>query len=114
MKSVKKTITAANLDTGNEQQIVAEIINNQNNREHPQEMLVINNTGATIGLLYIQSDEENTERQANDQFHDFIPLDTGRSSGILPAQLKYIYAKKLDGTASTDLDLYLTSYLVDY
>jgi type 1 fimbria pilin len=107
MKSIKHTVTASNLNTGVEQQIEVMFIDENNDSMIPQEIIVINNTGAELALLYIDSDDEDTIRTNNPQFFDFIPIDSGKSNGSLPYSVQYIYVKKLGGVATANLDIYV-------
>ena len=115
MKSIKKTVTTTNLNTGVAQAVTVYIAQNEENlEEYANEVVFVNNTGATIGILYLQTDDEVTLRDNYNQFYDFIPLDTGRSTGAIPHLTKYIYVKLLAGTATANLDFYLLSHTVKY
>jgi len=117
MKSIKKTVTTAQLNTGAAQKITIYIPSNENGlEEYPNEVLFVNNTTTDIEVLYIQTDEEDTLRTNNPQFFDFIPLDSGRGTGLVPHLCKYLYVRRKSGSAAAtvDLDFYLLSYIPRY
>ena len=111
MKSVKKSVTLANLNTGNAQEIDLKITDEQGIDKVPMELVIVNDTGCDLGIVYIANATEKALYTSTPAYFDFIPIDSGRLSSILPASIRYIYVKKLSGTASADLDLYCLNYV---
>ena len=105
MKSIKHTVTAASLNAG-EQSITIEITDERGNKKIPASIVWNNPTGATIGVLYIDSDDELALRGTKPEYFDFLPLEADRTSGALPSSVKYIILDVLSGTAGADLEFW--------
>lgn len=108
MRNINYTITAANLNTGTEQETDIEITENGNLMRADQ-ILINNVTGASLGYIILENDAEKTNRVANPTHYDFVPLETGKNYFNLDTP-KYIIIKKLSGTASADLEMYCINY----
>ena len=100
MKSIKKTALAASLNAG-EVEINITITDENGNTKIPASIVFQNDTGADIGLLYIDSDEEKALRVTHPQYFDFLPLESGQTSGALPSSVKYIILTTLNATTAT-------------
>jgi len=111
MKTIKQTITSGVFNTTNETKIEVSITDETGRVLYPQEILFVNDTDAAIGVLYIQNDEELADKNKYPDWYQYVSLDANRSNGLLPANLKYIFVKKLSGTATGNLDFYLISYV---
>jgi hypothetical protein len=108
MKVTKHTIAAATIEIGDEISTdvrITDLVDSSKNRL-PSNLVVVNNTAAEIGIMYIDDDEELAVKAANPTEYEFLPLDTGKSVGLLPSSIQYIIIKKLSGTAAGDLILY--------
>ena len=111
MKCVKHTITLANLNGGTAQEIDLSLTDEKSIDRIPSEMMVNNATGATIGIVFLDSDAEKTVMTANPTMFDYIPLNPGVSSSVLPASVKYLEIKLLAGVAVANLDIYSFNYI---
>lgn len=111
MKCVKHTISSANLNTGTAQEIDLALTDEKGIVRIPSEMVIVNNTGATIGIVFLDSASEKTVMTANPTMFDYIPLNPGTSASTLPASIKYLEIKLLSGVASTALDIYTCNYI---
>jgi hypothetical protein len=111
MKCVKNTITSTNLNTGNVQEIDTSLTTEIGVVKIPSEILIVNNTGANLGLIFLDSDAEKAVWTANPSMFDYLPIVSGKSAGILPTSIKYIEIKLLSGSCSSNLDIYVFNYI---
>lgn len=111
MKCVKHTISSVNLNTGNAQEIDLSLTDEKSIDRIPSEMVIVNNTGAIIGIVFLNSDEEKTVMATNPAMFDYIPLSPGTSSSSLPASIKYLEIKLLSGSAISALEIYALNFI---
>ena len=111
MKVQLKTVTNAQLTAGTEIEIAVKLTDENGIDRIPSEILFVNGTGAGVGVVYLDSDAEKTIKTDNPTMFDFLPLDTGRTNGVLPTSIEYIIVKKLSGTVTEDLTFYLMNYV---
>ncbi len=112
MKAVKFTIPLADINTGNEIKTDIRLLNSETNRnEIPQDLLIINDTGAEIGLIYLDGDYEEVWRTNHPDWYDFTPIEAGRKLGSLPSSIHYVIFKRLTvDVATEDLIFYGLNY----
>jgi hypothetical protein len=110
MKQIKETALQATIEAGGNIAIDVVITDENSVKKSPQEIVIDNNSGCIIGVVYLDGADEVEVFTAHPEWYDYIPLVAGRSTAILPSSLKYIYLKKLSGTATGNIDLYLKNY----
>jgi hypothetical protein len=75
----------------------------------PKEIIVVNNSGADLGITYLSDDTEDTLRTSDVTLFAPIPISSGKSNSSLPFT-KYVVITTLSGLATTGIDLYLLGY----
>lgn len=113
MESIKFTITDGQFNTQESKGIITDVSKQipwDNNREYyPQDLTIVNNTSATIGVLYLTEEERDNRFNKYPTFYIHTEL-LGDSIVELPINTKYIIFKLLSGNATGNLDFYCRNY----
>jgi len=115
MKVKKFTVTKEDLNLGTEVEVDVSVAYTYNGVDiilRPDQLYYVKGSfsGANIGVMYLFSDAEKTERASNPGLYEFLPLLSGDTI-VDPPNVKYFIFKKIDGTALTDLVFYCINYL---
>lgn len=105
MYSLNKTITAAQL-IASEVKLDISFEDENGKVVYPDSIIYDNLSGVDVGILYLSSDEESTIRDENSSLYDFIPLESGKSAGELPARVKYIVFYDPTASATGDINIW--------
>jgi len=111
MKNKKFTIATADLNSGTEQVVDIELTLNNGTVLKPDQVLIDNGTGGTVGYLVLEDDnEKDVERDVlYPTYYDFVPLVADENYFDISTP-KYLVLKKLAGTVSADLDIWCINY----
>lgn len=111
MKSKKYTVTSVSLNTGNAQEVELILVDENSIERIPDEIVIENNSGCEVGIVYLDNDAEKTLFTSTPAYFDYIPLDGGKTSSVLPTSIQYMEIKKLSGTATGNINIYGLSYV---
>jgi hypothetical protein len=109
MKVKKWTITQADLNIGDYIELDFKFIQGIA-IYYPKGVNFINDTGATLGYLYLANDTEKAETLTLPTYYEYLQLPSGETTFDLPAT-SYLRIKLLSGIASADLTIYTFSYI---
>jgi hypothetical protein len=105
MKVRKFTATVSQLNSLPYMDFDVSFSDSSGNLYFPEAVQYVNDTGCTVGYMYLASDEVD-EAFRNPTFYEYLALPTGTTNSDLPAA-KFIRIKKTAGTATKDLVFHL-------
>jgi len=113
MESVRFTIVAGQFNTQRGRGIITDVSQlipwDSNIEYYPREVTIINNTTATLGVLYLTSEEYDNRFIQYPAFYAHTEL-LGDTIAELPLYTNYIVFRMLAGFAAGDLEFYCRNY----